>query len=228
MFLYLDKPKGISSFKFLYDVKKSHPWQKVGHAGTLDPMATGLMIIAVGRESTKQLGKFVWLDKCYEATIDLSLYTDTRDDEHREERIELEYSWMEVECLKTPSAPPYPPSQGEQDRLYRSIPTLLEITTLLDSLIGEVELPIPAFSAKKVAGKKLYDLARKGEDLHRVGMMKIFGYSIVDYSFPLLQIKIHVGSGTYVRSIGRWLGMQLGLWGSLIALRRTQVGDIRL
>jgi tRNA pseudouridine55 synthase len=84
--------------------------------------------------------------------------------------------------------------QGENDSLFRSIPSLLEITKILDAIVGEPELPIPAFSAKKVAGKKLYDLARKGEDLHRVGKMKIFEYSILEYSFPLLKIQIHVGS----------------------------------
>ncbi len=221
MFLFLDKPQGISSFKFLYDVKKANPWQKVGHAGTLDPMATGLMIVAVGRESTKQLSHFVWLDKRYEATIDLSLYTDTRDDEHWDTRIQLPFDDKHVNFLSDWQL------TTDNWQLYssnvRPIPTLSEIINILDALVWEVELPIPAFSAKKVWGKKLYDLARKGEDLQRVGMMKIFAYSIIDYSFPLLKIQIHVGSGTYIRSIWVWVGSKLGLWGSLVSLRRTQI-----
>jgi len=90
-------------------------------------------------------------------------------------------------------------------------PTLAEITKKLDKLIPEYELPLPAFSAKKIAGKKSYDDAREGNIREENKVMKVLKYEILMYEFPLLQIKIDVGSGTYIRSIAYRLGKQLGM-----------------
>jgi len=183
------------------------------HSGTLDPMATGLMILALDKD-TKKLTELIWLDKSYIATIDFSKLTDTRDMEYRNSITNYQLritnwkvTWVEME-------------NGTVEA-----PTLAEITKKLDKLIPEYELPLPAFSAKKIAGKKSYDDAREGNIREENKVMKVLKYEILMYEFPLLQIKIDVGSGTYIRSIAYRLGKQLGMWGTLIQLRRTRIGD---
>lgn len=104
-------------------------------------------------------------------------------------------------------------------------PILAEIIKKLDKLIPEYELPLPAFSAKKIAGKKSYDDARAGNIREENKVMKVHSYEILSYDFPLLQLKLQVGSGTYIRSIAYRLGQHLGMGGTLIQLRRTSIGD---
>ena len=104
-------------------------------------------------------------------------------------------------------------------------PNLKEIEKKLDKLIPEYELPLPAFSAKKIAGKKSYDDARAGKIREENKVMRIQKYEILKYEFPILQIKLDVGSGTYIRSIAYRLGKQLEIGGTLSQLRRTKIGD---
>jgi len=104
-------------------------------------------------------------------------------------------------------------------------PTLGEITKRLDKLIPEYELPLPAFSAKKIAGKRSYDEARAGIIREENKVMRVQKYEILKYDFPILQIKIDVGSGTYIRSIAYRLGKELGMGGTLIQLRRISIGN---
>jgi len=104
-------------------------------------------------------------------------------------------------------------------------PTLGEIKRGLDKIIPEYELPLPAFSAKKIAGKRSYDEARAGNIREEKKVMKVQKYEILTYEFPLLQLKLDVGSGTYIRSIAYRLGQQFGIGGTLIQLRRTRIGD---
>ena len=107
-----------------------------------------------------------------------------------------------------------------------------QISHLLDSILFHEEkealLPLPTFSAKKQNGKRLYKDARKGKAEIQEKPMKIYAYEILDYQFPLLKLRIEVGSGTYIRSIGYWLGQQLGLGGALIQLERTSTGKFQL
>ena len=111
-------------------------------------------------------------------------------------------------------------------------PSLDQISQLLDSILfqeeKEVLLPLPTFSAKKQNGKRLYKDARKGTAEIQERPMKIYAYEILDYHFPLLKLRLEVGSGTYIRSIGYWLGQQLGLGGALIQLERTSTGKFQL
>ena len=111
-------------------------------------------------------------------------------------------------------------------------PSLDQISQLLDSILfqeeKEVLLPLPTFSAKKQNGKRLYKDARKGTAEIQEKPMKIYAYKILDYQFPLLKLRLKVGSGTYIRSIGYWLGQQLGLGGALIQLERTSTGKFQL
>ena len=103
-------------------------------------------------------------------------------------------------------------------------PSLGEIQRKLDKLIPECELPLPAFSAKKIAWKKSYDDARAGTIREENKVMKVQKYEILSYDFPVLQLKLDVGSGTYIRSIAYRLGKELWMGGTLIQLRRTSIG----
>ncbi len=213
MFLAVDKPARITSFDVIRIFRRHFPKQKMGHSWTLDPMATGLMILALDKD-TKKLTELIWLDKSYIATIDFSKLTDTRDMEIREKITNYELIIQDGKKIGL-----------EMEGWMVEAPILAEITKKLDKLIPEYELPLPAFSAKKIAGKKSYNEARAGIIREENKVMKIQKYEILNYDFPLLQIKIHVGSGTYIRSIAYRLGQQLWMGGTLIQLRRTSIGE---
>lgn len=177
-------------------------------------MASGLMILGVGK-GTKQLTHLIGMDKSYETTIDFSLLTDTWDASfwESEERFEI----VDQEGQR----------YLQKDGKLIPAPDLSQIQSFLDSILYHEEkdtlLPLPTFSAKKQNGKRLYKDARKGKAEIQEKAMKIYNYQIIDYHFPLLKIKLEVGSGTYIRSIGYRLGQQLGLGGALIELERTSI-----
>lgn len=212
MFVYVDKPRGVTSFDIVYQIRKKFEKQKVWHSGTLDPFATGLMILAVGKD-TKNLQKFIWLDKEYIAEIDFSRDSDTRDMEYRDVMMEHaiwkeeEVKWIIIDWKKI--------EKPDQNRLVE----------ILNKLVPTFNLPLPAFSAKKVKWKRLYELARKWEISEEFREMKIYEYEILKYEFPLLQIRFKVGSGTYIRSIAYRLGKQIWTWWILAWLKRTNVWD---
>jgi tRNA pseudouridine55 synthase len=104
-------------------------------------------------------------------------------------------------------------------------PNIEQIKKILDNIKGEVLLPLPIFSAKKIKGRRLYDLARKGKELRITKKMKIYDYKILNYDFPYLKLGLKVGSGTYIRSIWYYIGKQLGLPAALTELRRTAIWD---
>jgi len=213
MLLAIDKPARITSFDVIRIFRRHFPKQKIWHSGTLDPMATWLMILALDKD-TKKLTELIWLDKSYIATIDFSKLTDTRDMEFWEKIIT--YDLVVKDGKKT---------WVEMENGTVEAPTLGEIQKKLDKLIPEYELPLPAFSAKKIAGKKSYDDARAGNIREENKVMKVQKHEILMYDFPILQIKIDVGSGTYIRSIAYRLGKELWMGGTLIQLRRTRIGD---
>lgn len=213
MFLAVDKPARITSFDVIRILRRHFPKQKMWHSGTLDPMATGLMILALDKD-TKKLTELIWLDKSYIATIDFSKSTDTRDMEYWEKITNYELrmkdgkvKWVEMEHEAVEA------------------PSIREITRKLDQLIPSSELPLPAFSAKKREGKSSYTDARAGNIIEENKVMKVHGYEILSYEFPLLQLKLNVGSWTYIRSIAFRLWKQLGMGGTLIQLRRISIGD---
>ena len=176
-------------------------------------MATGLMILALDKD-TKKLTELIWLDKSYIATIDFSKLTDTRDMEIREKITNYELIMKDGKKFGL-----------EMENGMIEAPTLAEITRKLDKLIPEYELPLPAFSAKKIAGKKSYDDAREWNIREENKVMKVQKYEILSYDFPILQLKLDVGSGTYIRSIAYRLGKELWMGGTLIQLRRTSIGE---
>lgn len=213
MFFLVNKPIWFTSFQIVNKFKNVFTNEKVWHAGTLDPMATWLLIIAVWRQNTKQLGKLLGLDKKYITKIDFSVETDTRDMDYHEKiekfgiknkdwQVFLEWKWWTLQ----------------------SAPTLEQIEKKLSELIPEKNLPLTMFSAKKVKWKKLYELARKWEDLKLEKVMKVNNFKILKYEFPVLELELDVWSGTYIRSIGHWLGKEFELGGTLTYLHRTTIG----
>lgn len=196
--LLIDKPKGITSYDVIRKLKPKYPGQKIGHAGTLDPMATGLMIIGVG-SGTKKLNDFLKLGKRYEAEITLGIKTDTSDITGRiiEEEIVPEL---------------------DENKIKQSI----------ESLIGENKLPISIYSALKKDGKPLYKYAREGKEIEApMRMMKVYKAEFISFDKNTLKIKaiFDVASGTYIRSLAEEIGERLGTVATLSELRRTRVGS---
>jgi tRNA pseudouridine55 synthase len=206
MLIAVDKPKWMTSFDIIRALKRELSEKKIWHSWTLDPMATGLLLIGTSKD-TKQLHHLTWLDKEYITTIDFSKMSDTRDMDYREI-----YNELDINTLNKP--------------------TIEQIKNKLDSIIPQWNLPLTPFSAKKKNWKKLYELARKGEQIIENKTMKISWYKIINYNFPTLELKLNVWSGTYVRSIWYWLWQQLSqnwkLGWILTSLRRISIQDHKL
>ena len=202
MFLLIDKPKGITSHDVVDRVRVVTGERKVGHAGTLDPMATGLLIVGVGRTSTKQLGELTLnTKKTYLAEIYLGEERDTDDIEGRVTK--------RVENVVPP--------------------TKIEVKAVLDSFLGEQKQKPPAYSAIKIKGKKAYELARAGIDPKlKLRSINVYNIRLEKYEFPLVKIKLEVSAGTYIRSIARGIGAKLGMGAYLYNLKRTRIGEAAL
>ena len=216
MLIVVDKPTWITIYDVIRKLKHLYPKMKIWHSGTLDPMATGLMLIGVGPD-TKKLTELTWLDKSYTATIDFSKDSDTRDLQYRDwiknEKLTIK-NWKVVWIIK--------------NNKEIEAPTLQQIEEKLDLLVPEYSLPLTPFSAKKKDGKKLYELAREWNLIQENRNMKTNSYKIIEYKFPELKLQLDVWSGTYIRSIAHWLWSQFGLWGILTSLRRISVWKYEL
>lgn len=198
--ILVNKPKGLSSHDVVNRVRRATGEKRVGHGGTLDPNATGLLIIGVGREFTKKLGEVAQgMSKTYIAELTLG-QTSTTDD-----------------------------SEGEITKLDTKIISLPEIKKVLKCFTGEQMQTPPIFSAIKLKGKKAYELARKGKEV-KLNPRKINIYTIklVSYDYPGLEIECEVSSGTYIRSLARDIGKKLGTGAYLNNLIRTRVGKYKL
>lgn len=198
MFLLIDKPKGITSHDVVDRVRGITGIRKVGHAGTLDPMATGLLIVGVGRESTKKLGILInKTSKTYLADVFLGEERDT----HDEEGVVIE---------KKEGFPK---------------PEKIVLAKLLDEFKGEIEQVPPKHSAIKIKGQKAYKLARKGKKVElKKRKVRIHDIRLVSYEFPILSLKVEVSSGTYIRALARDIGRKVGSGAYLKSLRRTKIG----
>jgi len=205
--LLIDKPAGITSHDVVDKVRRIFDTRKVGHAGTLDPFATGLLIIGVGA-ATKELAKYSGLDKTYLATARLGATSTTEDPEG-------EIKEIVGACATRPGR-------------MACAPTTDEIENTLAGFRGGYEQTAPAFSAKKIKGKKLYELARAGK-LEGVELPKkqvsISELKITNYAWPFLSFSVTCSSGTYIRSLARDIGEALGCGAYLTELRRTKIGD---
>ncbi len=193
--LIVDKPVGCSSMDVVRVVRRLAGRVKTGHAGTLDPLASGVMICCLGR-ATKAVEQLMGQTKIYDTTIDLSAFTATDDAEGKREPVDV-------------SSPP----------------SADQIRAALDRLTGDVEQVPPAHSAIKIGGKRAYKLARAGETITMPPrMVRIDSIDLRCYEWPTLDITVTCGKGTYIRSLARQIGDILGTGGYLTALRRTAIG----
>ena len=203
--LYFDKPLKWTSFavvnKIRYHIcrKLGVKKLKVGHAGTLDPLATGVMIICTGK-ATKRIEEFQYHTKEYVATLQLGATTPSYD--------------LEKEIDAT-----YPTEHITRE--------LVEET--LKRFIGSIEQIPPAFSACKIDGKRAYDLARKGEDVElKAKTLIIDEIELLECNLPEIKIRVVCSKGTYIRALARDIGEALNSGAHLTGLIRTRVGDVRL
>ena len=199
--LLLNKPSGISSHDAVLRLRKILKQRGIGHTGTLDPLAEGLLIICLGR-ATKIAQYISDLDKVYEAEIHLGIRSTTFDAEG-------------ADLSRTPAAVP----DMDDDRLK----------TLLDKFTGEITQQVPAFSPVKIDGKPLYTRARRGEAFDRPErQVKIFDIELVGFEKPLLTIAVTCSKGTYIRTLADDIGREIGCGAFLSSLRRTAVGKFKL
>jgi len=194
--LNVDKPPGVSSARVVSQVKRLLPrGTKIGHAGTLDPFATGVLLLLVGK-ATKLCERLMDEPKQYEATVKLGTTTPTDDPESPE--------------TPTPGAAPV-----TEDLLRAAVA----------AHVGDVAQRPPAFSALKVEGRRAYDLARAGQAVElKPRTVRIYGIELLEYAWPFVRLRIDCGRGTYIRAVARDVGGSLGVGGHLTQLRRTRVG----
>lgn len=197
--ILIDKDYRWSSFKVIHEFRKVAGVRKMGHAGTLDPLATGLLIVCTGK-MTKQIDTFQNLPKIYTGTITLGKSTPTMDAE----------------------------SQPDAEFGLEGV-TEEKIRALLPEFTGEIEQIPPMYSAVNHAGKKLYEIARKGKTVHREPRkVHIYKYEITGISLPEVKFEIACSKGTYIRVLAHDLGARLGCGGYLTELRRTAIGEYRV
>ena len=198
--LLLDKPADFSSHDIIAIARRILKTKKIGHSGTLDPMATGLLLLLIGREATKKQDQFLKLSKTYEGVLKLGEETSSWD------------AYSEVVSVK--DVPPLTPEK---------------IEAAARRLTGTIRQPIPFYSAKRINGKRMYEMAREGQDIERK-------YNEVTVSWNHLQLcneqeisfTLHGSCGTYVRSLGFLLAKELGTVGHLVKLRRIAVGPYQV
>jgi len=195
--LLIDKPKGITSAKAVALVKKRFK-TKVGHTGTLDPLATGLLILLTGKR-TKQAGTFLHMDKTYQVRAILGTTSTTYD--------------VAGDVVKT------------CDRVVARE----EMEEALKGFVGELLQVPPAYSAKKIGGKKAYELARQGLEVD-IPASKVTAYSIrlLLFDYPDFTLECEVSSGFYVRSLVHDLGEKLGVGATVEEVRRISVGSYHI
>lgn len=195
----VQKPSGMTSHDVVSVIKKISGAEKVGHAGTLDPLAEGVLIILVGK-ATKRQREFLATEKEYTATIRLGVTSNTDD----------------ADGILT-------------ERVNQAPPTRSAIERILRGFIGEIEQIPPAFCAVKIDGRKAYELARKGIAPalmpRRIHIREI---KMLSYRWPLVRIRVVCSSGTYIRSIARDLGEILGVGGYIQSLVRMRSGTFTL
>ena len=199
LILLVDKPKGWSSFDVIRKLRRISPIRKIGHAGTLDPMATGLLICLSGK-ATKLMNHFLGHDKEYTATIRLGQTTASFDAE-----TEVEH---EVD------------TSGITDA---------DIEQAITAFTGDITQQTPVYSAVKMGGERLYKKARRGERIKPPSrLVTVHSFDVLGRNGDDLEVRIACSSGTYIRSLAHELGQALGVGGHLVALRRTRIGDLNV
>jgi tRNA pseudouridine55 synthase len=197
--LLIDKPKGITSFDVIRILRKKLGYVKMGHAGTLDPLASGLMLVGIG-DGTKELSKLIGLQKSYIAEILLGSRTASGD--------------LELPVIETRPVPELSDSS---------------IEAAVSSIVGAIELPVPVYSAVQKNGQRLYTAARAGAAVEApIRTMHVIRGALTSRIGNTIAVEFEVGSGTYVRSLAEELGRRLGTIAVLTNLRRTAIGPYRI
>lgn len=244
--ILVDKPEGMSSFGVVARVRRKlseaagtymvrgkdgvmrekRRKVKVGHTGTLDPFATGLLVLLVGK-GTKRAGEFLKLDKEYIATVRLGATSTTGDPEG-----EITVLWEENDRGElTPVGNDGEDGLTEARENGESVRVLTrgEVEKVVEKFRGETEQRVPSYSAVKINGERAYRLARAGKEVEMpVRKIRIDEIEVLNYKWPELTMRCQVSSGTYIRALGEDIGRELGVGGYLTALRRTQVGKFRV
>ncbi|MCI0465023.1 MAG: tRNA pseudouridine(55) synthase TruB [Gemmataceae bacterium] len=194
--LVLDKPGGMTSREAVDRTLRWFPrGTRIGHTGTLDPLATGVLVLCIGT-ATRFTEYVQRMAKTYRAGILLGARSDTDDSDGTITPVSVE-------------APPDPEA----------------VRAALAGFVGSIEQVPPAYSAAKLTGQRAYDLARRGEEVElQPRTVHIYRIDLLDYAWPRLQLEVHCGKGTYIRSLARDLGERLGCGGLIESLRRTRVG----
>ena len=209
--LLVDKPADWTSFDVVAKIrgkirsdyrergeKPTKRQQKVGHAGTLDPFATGLLIVLLG-DATKKADSFLKLDKVYEATVRLGRVSTTGDPE------------------------------GEITEYSDKKPDAELVKKALHNFTGEITQTPPKFSAIKIGGQRAYKLARQGKEVDvPARQVMIHSIELLEYDYPNIKIRAHVGSGTYIRTLAEDIGTALGTGAYCSELRRTKIADMTI
>lgn len=213
--LVIDKPPGVTSHDVVDEIRRILHVRRVGHTGTLDPFATGVLVILIGRAT--RLAQFLsGVEKEYEAVIRLGYATDTGD-----------VTGKPIQAKENPTLSGMPRWSREQ------------IEAALDSLRGEIDQVPPMYSAKKQDGRKLYEMARRGEEVERKPVrVCILKFEAIKPTGELLkdnldgtfdfEVRVECSSGTYVRTLAEDFGKRLRVGAHLAELRRTRVGDFHL
>ncbi len=201
-FLLIDKPRGPTSHDVVAIVRRSFGEKKIGHLGTLDPLADGLMVLAVGSKALKVVEFFSKLSKTYIASVTLGATSTTYDAEGMISETKLKAGWL-------------PPDDSSR------IQALID-----DRFIGNIQQVPPAFSAVHVGGERAYRKAMRGENVEmKARETTISECKVMSYVYPVLQLSVGCSSGTYIRSLAHDLGESMGCGAYLSALRRTRVGE---
>ena len=202
---YIDKPLHWTSFDAVKRIRmrilrRLHRKKiKVGHAGTLDPLATGVMLICTGK-ATKRIESLQYQTKEYVATIQLGATTPSFD---LETEIDARYPYEHI--------------------------TRETVEAVLPRFMGSIMQVPPAYSACKVDGKRAYEMARKGQEVElKAKELVIDEIELLEYALPLIRIRVVCSKGTYIRALARDIGQALGSGAHLTALQRTRIGDVRL
>ncbi len=196
--LIVDKAVGKTSFSLVAILRKLTNVKKIGHAGTLDPFATGVMVMLIGAPYTRLSAELTNHDKEYLATVLLGQSTNTYD------------------C------------EGEVTFSSSVIPTAEEVEKALSKFQGTVLQVPPMFSAKKINGQKLYHLARRGVEVERPPVSVELWTQLLAYEYPYLRLKVRCSKGTYIRSIAHDLGQILQTGAHLVSLQRSRSGPFTL
>lgn len=195
----IDKPIGLSSFDVVRQLRKISSQKKIGHAGTLDPLASGLMLLCLGRY-TKLIDIFLGQKKRYSTRIELGL--STASDDYEGDVL----SRSEVPCFSTD-----------------------KIAETLASFLGPQLQKAPLYSAKKIAGRPAYERARKGEDFEiKASPIEIYSIILKSYELPFIELEVDCSKGTYIRSLARDIGQKLGTGACTAAIRRLSSGSTEI